>query len=390
MNNVKKIGIVSSYVPRECGVAEYTNFLLGGITKNSYAKSVIIAMNDNKKYKYGNEVVCQIEKDNIQSYISAAKFINKSNIDIVSIQHEFGLYGGPNGNFIFKFVKELKKPLIITLHTVPLVLEKPFRIRARKYRSRIKLLEKILPYVKKVIVMSEIAKDFITNELNYPRNNIYVLNHGVPQISKEEIALRRTKTRHEILKLKDDEILLYSFGLLTSKKGFEYAIRALPEIIEKTDKKVVYLITGEMSKHNKEDYQRKLQNKVIELKLEDSVRFISRYVSNEELISFLSSADIVITPYLIKELTSSGVLSYAIGVRSCLVSTPYIFALEVLKKNSIGRLVKFKDYKSIAKEIIGLIENPKLIEECKKNIDSYNRENNWDKISKNFVEILER
>ncbi len=382
-----KICFISTYIPRECGIATYTNNLIGAIRKaDQKVKMSVIAMND-KDYDYPGRVKLTInEKDN-KDYKKAADYINKRNFDVVSLQHEFGIFGGFNGNKIYYLLKNLEKPVIMTMHTVPICLTAPYSIKAKRYKSRSKLLKKILPYISAITVMTETAKKFIAQEFNYPANRIYLIPHGAPDIPNSQIkSYQEEKSR---LGFNKNDFIISTFGLISPKKGLEYVIHALPKIIKANpEKSIKYAILGKTHPKKPKTYIRSLINLSKKLGLENNVIFDRRYLKYSEIYRYLSNTDIYITPYYSKEQASSGTLSYAISTGRCVVSTPYIFAQDIIKNHKIGELVEFKDQSSIEKAINHLIQNPKLISQYEKNSRDVGNNIEWTKIGRKFIEAF--
>lgn len=381
------IGFVSSYLPRECGIATFSNNLEIEIKKiYPNIKMKIIAMND-KKYKYSKKVVFQINQNNDQSYIEAAQFINQSDIDVVSLQHEFGLYGGFKGNKILLLLERLTKPVVVTLHTVPITSKYslPNNIRSRK--TKMKLLKKISCYVKKITVMINTSKEFLSDTLDIPNSKIQVIPHGAPEISSK--VLLKYQSQRKLLKFDKDDFIITTFGLIIPKKGLEYMIKALPKIIAANpQKKIKYLIAGQMHPRQPKTYLDYLKDLTKKLKLSNNVIFDNRYLTYDEIYRYLAITNIYITPYYSREQASSGTLSYAIAAGCCIVSTPYVFALEMIERKKIGQLVNFKDPNSIANIVSGLIKNPDLINKYKKNSYELGESIHWGKVAKKYIDLF--
>lgn len=381
------IGFVSSYLPRECGIATFTNNLETEIKKiYPNIKMKIIAMND-QKYKYSKKVVFEINQNDDRSYINAAQFINQSDIDVVSLQHEFGLYGGFKGNKILLLLERLSKPVVATLHTIPITSKYSLPTNIRSRKTKMKLLKKISCYVQKITVMVNTSKEFLNEKLDIPNSKIQVIPHGAPEISSK--TLLKYQSQKKLLKFNKSDFIITTYGLIIPKKGLEYMIKALPKIITANpQKKIKYLIAGQMHPRQPKTYLDYLKDLTKKLKLSDNVIFDNRYLTYDEIYHYLAITDIYITPYYSREQASSGTLSYAVAAGCCVVSTPYVFALEMIERKKIGQLINFKDSNSIANIVSGLIKNPDLIKEYAKNSYKLGRSIYWNKVAKKYIDLF--
>ena len=389
MNNNLKICFVSSYIPRQCGIATYTNNLMSAVkSANKEVEFSIVAMND-EEYKYSNVVKQTINQNNNQDYIKAAEFINKSKIDVVSLQHEFGIYGGFNGNKLLYLLRHLKKPVVMTMHTVPISANKPYKIVAKRSGSRIKLIKKISNYVDAITVMTELAKEFLVNEIKIPSDKIFVVPHGAPILTPAHI--KEYLSQRKKIGLNEDDFVISSFGLITPKKGLEYAIKAMPDIIKHNpDKNIKYLILGRHHPKKPKAYLDSLISLTKKLGLENNVIFDSHYLHDKEIYHYLVNTDIYITPYYSKEQASSGTLSYAIACGKCIVSTPYIFAQDVVNRYKVGKLVEFKSAKSISEVVSDLIQHPDEMKKFAHNSSLMGEKIQWPKIGNEFLNIFNK
>jgi len=337
---------ISSYVPRKCGIATYTSDLTRAIDLiNPYCESRIIALiRPEDKIDYPPEVKFKINQYKIDSYIKAADYINKSKADIVVLEHEFGLYGGEFGEYIIKLIELIKKPLIITTHTIPDNSNEGYGL----------VLKDVIKFAHKVIVMMPESLQKLVKKYNYPKENIEIIPHGVPDISLEPTAKYKKKKGLE------SRIILGNINLLSDVKGLEYIIEALKEIKERFYN-VLYLIIGQthpvVLQTEGEKYRHFLREKIRQYNLQENVRFINRYMSLQELVVWLKIIDIYITPYLDPQQPASGALAYAIGAGKICISTPYLYAKEVLAEGR-GIIVPFRNSQAIADAVIDICENP--------------------------------
>lgn len=388
MKNKKfKIVFISTYVPRECGIATYTQDIIKEIKKTSLGiEAYIIALSD-QRYSYPKEVIFEIDENNDSSYIKAAELVNSSDIDVVSLQHEFNIFGGFNGKKIVKFLEKVKKPVIMTLHTLPIFQKKPYLISAKRWKSRSKLLREIFPLTDGIITMNEFSKNYILSNFDY-KGKIEVIYHGAPDISPKEIL--KYKEEKSKLNLSKKDFVILTFGLINEKKGLEYVIKALPSLIKENPKvNIKYFILGKTHPKRSPKYLEMLKKIARDLNLENNVIINNKYLSLEEIFRYCSNADVFITPYYVKEQTSSGVLTYAIDAGCCIVSTPYIYAKELIEKYKIGEIIKFKNPKSIVTIIGKLIKNPQLILEYQKNSLKLAKKIHWSTVGKKFLNFFQ-
>ncbi len=372
-NEAKRIAYLSSYPPRECGIANFTKDLIDAVSDLEGFKQSIIAINEKGAiYDYDRHVKWIIERDDAEDYVKAAEYVNSSNIQLVVIQHEFGLFGGDYGEHLKLFLENVKKPVITTLHTVQPDFDK----------KAIEVLKYIIERSEAVIVIAHAAIDMLKKQ-GIPCKKCVVIPHGCPSVD-----CTKGKSIKESLGLKD-RLVASTFGLISSGKGIEYAIQALPEVI-KREPRIIYLIIGEthpeVRKHEGEKYRNELTRLVSELGLEENVRFTNRFITKRELIKFLQATDIYLTPYISPNQISSGTLIYALGAGKAVVSTPYYHAQEVLA-NDRGILCKFKDSTSIAEGINRLLDD-NFRGQMQKRAYKYSRQFLWKNVAKKYAKRI--
>ncbi|MCJ7718617.1 glycosyltransferase family 4 protein [Candidatus Bathyarchaeota archaeon] len=376
-SNEEYIAFLGTYTPRECGIATFTKDLIDSIDLlGEFAPARVISVNEIETiYDYDSRVKQQIRQDFEEDYIQAAKYINSSRINAVNLQHEFGIYGGEWGKYILSFLQNVHKPVITTLHTV----QPDFEPKARN------VLKEITAHSKAIVVMARAAKN-ILKEYDVPNKKINVVQHGCPDISfltsdsvKPSLGLKGRTT-------------LSTFGLIHGGKGIEYAIQALPPLVEKYPN-ILYLIIGEthpeVRKIEGETYRMNLIKLVDQLGLKNHVRFHNRFLTKRELIRYLHATDICITPYIGPNQISSGALVYALGAGRAVVSTPYLHAKEVLSHGR-GMFCEFKNPDSIAEEVKKLLENDKLRRDIEKKAYRYSRSFIWPKVAQKYTDILKQ
>ena len=372
-NSAKRIGYLSTYPPRECGIANFTKDLIDAICEIDELKPSIIAVNEKGAiYDYDRRVKFKIDRDDAEDYVKAAEYVNSSNIQLLVVQHEFGLYGGDYGEHIKLFLENVKKPVITTLHTV----QPDFDLKA------IKVLRFIVERSEAVVVIAHAAIDMLKNQ-GIAYKKCVVIPHGCPSVDCTD-----NKSIKESLGLKG-RLVASTFGLINRGKGIEYAIQALPEVIKK-EPRIVYLIIGEthpeVRKHEGERYRNELTRLVSDLGLEEHVRFTNRFITKRELTKFLQATDIYLTPYVSPNQISSGTLIYALGAGKAVVSTPYYHAQEVLA-NDRGILCKFEDVDSIAEGINSLLDES-FRSEIQKRAYRYSRRFLWKNVARKYVNLI--
>jgi glycosyltransferase involved in cell wall biosynthesis len=370
-----RVVYVSSYPPRECGIATFTEDLIEAIDEyNMLAPGVVVAVNDTgATYDYDKRVRFQIERDFIESYLDAASWINNSNIDVVSLQHEFALFGGTNGGYIIAFLEKLKKPIVATLHTIPY----PDSSNKRE------ILDKIASLSDSIVVIGSNAAHILKEEYNI-EDKTSIIPHGCPDVT----CVNREEVKASLGL--EDKIILSTFGFISSKKGIEYVINALPSIIEH-DSRVVYIVIGETHpekrKKEGEQYRNILSALVDSHGLERHVIFINRFLTKKELISYLQATDIYVVPSITRDQVSSGTLAYALAAGKAIISTPFPHAQELLS-NGRGLLCEFEDSDSIAECVITLLKDNKLREEMEKRAHNHSRQFLWPEVAKKYIKLF--
>jgi glycosyltransferase involved in cell wall biosynthesis len=373
----KYIAFLGTYTPRECGIATFTKDLIDSIDLLAeFAPARVISVNEIETiYDYDGRVKQQIRQDFEEDYIQAAKYINLSRINVVSLQHEFGIYGGEWGNYILSFLQNVHKPVITTLHTV----QPDFEPKARK------VLKEITAHSKAIVVMAGAARS-ILKEYNVPNKKIIVVQHGCP-----DIPFLSSDSVKPSLGLKGRTILS-TFGLINRGKGIEYVIKALPPLVKKHPN-MLYLIIGEthpeVRKIEGETYRMNLIKLVDQLGLKNHVRFHNRFLTKRELVRYLHATDIYITPYIGPNQISSGTLVYALGAGRAVVSTPYLHAKEALSHGR-GMFCQFRNPDSITDEVKKLLDNDKLRRDMEKRAYRYSRSFIWPKIAQKYTDILKQ
>lgn len=378
MSNAKrKIAFISSFIPRRCGIATFTSDLIDSMRISGGAdfEPTVIAMQSEPAIQYARPVKFKIRRDVRSDYIAAANYINYSDIDAVSIQHEFGLFGGLAGGYLNLLLQRLNKPVITTLHTV---LKNPSH---EYYDSMLDICQAS----EKLVVINRQGIQILEDIYGVSPHTIELICHGVP-----DLPFGDTKDYKDSLGMTGRKVIL-TFGLLSKNKGIEVMLRALPEIV-KADPSVLYVILGgthpEVLRQEGQSYKCQLEKMITDSGMQNNVFLHNHYVSNEELFRFLLAADIYVTPYLCEEQLSSGTLAFAVGAGKAVVSTPYWAAQELLAQDR-GRLVRFGDHKHMSDTIVEIIKDESLFMGLRKRAYDYGRAMTWPRIGKIYWKLFE-
>lgn len=373
-----KLAFIGTYPPRECGIGTFTNNLFNSmLDKHNQPQSghegFVIALNDNElAYEYPEEVKLTIRQEHQEDYLKAAGFINLSGADLCILEHEFGIFGGESGVYILPLLHRLDVPLVVTLHTI---------LKTPSYNEKAILVE-ICKMAQKVVVMSQKAIEFLIKVYHVPKEKIVFIEHGVP-----DIQFSQEKSKKEF-KLENKKVLL-TFGFIGRNKGIETVIRALPEVVVKYPE-VIYIILGKthpnVLRHSGEEYRIFLRRLVKNLQLEKHVVFLNEFINEQDLFKYLYASDIYITPYLNEAQITSGTLSYAVGVGSAVISTPYWHAAELLAEGR-GKLFSFNDSDSLAAMLTQLLGHPVELNEIKRKAYDYGRKITWPKTGEKYITV---
>ncbi len=380
-----RIAYVSSYTPRECGIATFTEDLTKSIDAlHVLEPAAIIGINDSgSSYNYGKEVVMQIDAADERTYHQVADLINVSDFDLVNVQHEFGLFGGDWGNYLLTFLERLSKPSITTMHTTlspdSRIFQSPESIAAHN-----KVVKGIGRYSSAITVMTKMAANILRENYDVDADKIRIIPHGTPPIPSVPSELAK-----DALGL-NGRIVLSTFGLLSRDKGIQNAIKALPELVKEWPD-ILYLVIGathpQVRLHEGEKYRKRLVRLVKRLELENNVKFHNRFLTQDELIQYLQGTDVYICPYINVDQLSSGTVTYALGAGRAIVSTPFYYATEVLAEGR-GLLCKFESPSSITESIRQLLENPGQRACIEKLSYEYGQEMTWPKVALKYASLF--
>ena len=368
-----RIAVIGNYSPRQCGIATFTTDLCDALgIEYPSAQLLAVAVNDpGSEYDYPPRVRFELTEGDPSSYDDAADFLNFSNVDLVCLQHEYGIFGGPAGSHILRLLRRLKMPVVTTLHTV---LSEPDE-------NQRAVMEEIAALSDRLVVMSEHSSKFLQDVFKVPEGKIDLIPHGVPDLPFGDPNFYKDSSGTE------GKAVLLTFGLLSPNKGIENVIEALPSILAKHPE-TVYVIVGATHPHVRrregDEYRLRLQALARQLGVGRQVIFHNRFVTPEEMAQFVGSADIYITPYRYEAQAVSGTLSYALGAGKAIISTPYWHASELLDDDR-GVLVPFGDSEAIATAAIGLLDNEATRHAMRKRAYLYARDTIWSSTAQSFM-----
>ena len=371
-----RVGFVSTYPPRECGIASYTRDLsLALLMQGHIRESVIVAINEDGGNLYSDKNVRNTIDQNIRdSYRAAASFLNDSNVSVTSVQHEYGIFGGEWGEYVLDLYANLEKPIVTTFHTV--LANPPEKAR--------RVLIELAEMSEAVVVTIESAAKLLEDQTGLSPKRIRIIGHGASlperwqdQYAKRELGLQK-------------RFVLATVGLISEGKGIEYAIRAIPRLVkERPD--LLYLVIGEthpeVRKHEGEEYRDKLVALAKRLEVETHVRFIDNFLPDDRLSRYLQAVDVYVAPYLGRDQVSSGTLTLALSHGKAIVSTPSTFSKEVLSGNR-GLLCKFADARSLAECVDRIMGDPGLKRQLEANAFKYGRQVGWTRVADEYAEAF--
>src|SRR6202048_4850473 len=373
-----RVAMIGNYLPRKCGIATFTTDLCDAIHAEYRATELLaLPVNDTAEgYSYPARVRFELSQDKVASYRQAADFLNFSNIDLVCLQHEYGIFGGPAGSHILELFRRLQMPVVTTLHTV---------LREPNLDQRM-VMEEIAALSDRLIVMSRQSADILEEVFQVSPEKVDLIPHGIPDLHFTDPNFYKDGFGTE------GKDVLLTFGLLSPNKGIENVIQALPNILSRHSN-AVYMISGVTHPHvlrqEGDKYRLYLQKLARDLGVEASVIFRNRFVSPQELVELIGAADIYITPYKHKGQVVSGTLAYALSAGKAIISTPYLHAIELLDDER-GVLVPFDDPQAIADKTIALLDNGTARHAMRKRAYLYARDMVWDRVAQQYMGSFER
>src|SRR5438477_1696454 len=376
-SNIREIAFLGDYLPRKCGIATFTADLLGAVAAEYPEKHCFaVPVNDvNDGYEYPDVVRFEIEEQDLSSYKRAADFLNIDNADVLCVQHEFGIFGGMAGSHVLALLREVKMPVITTLHTV---LREP---NAEKRR----VMQELIARSARLVVMADRGRQMLEEIYHAPPPKIDLIAHGIPDIPFVDPNYYKDQFGVE------GRRVLLTFGLLSPNKGIEHVLNALPRILAEFPD-VVYIVLGATHpnelREQGEGYRLSLERLAKKNKVQKNVIFYNRFVSLEELKEFIGAADLYITPYLNEAQITSGTLAYTFAAGKAIISTPYWHAAELLAEDR-GVLVPFGDAKSMAREVSGLLRDETRRHTMRKNAYKLGREMVWSNVARLYMRSFE-
>ena len=375
--DLKRVAFIGNYLPRQCGIATFTTDLSDMFTEQfPDIQSMVLAMNDTTEgYSYSDKVRYEIRESNLFDYERAANFLNQHSVDAISLQHEFGIFGGEWGKYILTLLRNVNAPVVTTFHTV---LEKPTP-------EQLETMREVARLSNRVVVMSEDSRRDLQDIYGVPEHKIDFIPHGVHDVPFMDPGFHKDKFGAE------GRFVIMTFGLLSRNKGLEYVIEALPEVVKKYPQ-LTYLILGATHPHvvayEGEAYRDSLKARVRELGIEDNVLFYDQFVDLQDLKEFIGAGDVYITPYLDPEQVVSGTLAYTVSAGKAVISTPYRYAKELLADER-GILVPFRDSKAIAEKILYLLDNEAERDAMRKRAYMYGRSMVWSAVAQSYRESFD-
>lgn len=367
-SDLRKIAFVGDYLPRKCGIATFTHDLRSAVAQYAPSECIVVPVDDIADgYEYSPEVRFQIAEQDLDSYRRAADFLNFSDVDVVSLQHEFGIYGGPAGGHILAFLRDLRRPVVTTLHTV---LPQP-NINQKR------VMDQLIELSTRLVVMTERSRSMLRDVYKVPQNKIDHIVHGIPDCPFADPNFYKDQFGVE------GKFVGLTFGLLSPNKGIETVLKALPEVIREVPN-FMYIILGathpSLVRSEGETYRMSLERMAKELGIQKHVSFYNRFVELRELTDFIGAADLYITPYLNPEQAVSGTLAYSFGCGQAVISTPYWHAEELLDDDH-GVLVPFADSPALAREMIALLNDDQRRHAMRKRAYLLGREMVWSHVA---------
>ncbi len=372
-----RFGCVSTYAPRRCGLATFACDLVGAITRELGDEQAcqIVALNDGlSSYQYPDSVRFEVRQEEPADYRLAADLMNTRGLDLLLLQHEYGIFGGPEGAHVLNLLRDVRMPVVTTCHTV---LEDPLEQQRRVLSSLVEISDR-------VVVMSQRGAELLKNVFAAPPEKVVIIPHGIPDMPFVDPSFHKDQFGVEGRKV------MLTFGLLTHYKGIEYAIQALPQIVARHPD-FVYIVLGathpKIKEAHGEEYRHSLMRMADDLGVGDNVAFHDRFVELEELCKYLGAADLYLTPYVSQQQITSGTLAYAMGAGKAVISTPYVYAREMLADGR-GMLVKFRDPQSIAETVCWLLDHEVEQQAMRKKAYLFSRQALWSEVARSYLDVF--
>ncbi|HEY2573103.1 MAG TPA: glycosyltransferase family 4 protein [Verrucomicrobiaceae bacterium] len=373
----KRIAFLGGYEPRRCGIATFTTDLCEAVAAAAPGSECFAgAMNDRVEgYRYPPGVRFELLEKDLDSYRRAADFLNFNNVDVLCVQHEFGIYGGPAGSHLLALLKEVRMPVVTTLHTV---------LREPNF-AQSKVMEELVRRSDRLVVMARKGAEMLREIYQVPEVKLDFIPHGIPDIPFADTGSYKAQFGVE------GRMVLLTFGLLGPGKGIEHVIEALPEIVRRHPN-VVYLVLGAthptLVARDGENYRLSLERLADDRGVKEHVIFYNRFASLDDLKEFIGATDIYLTPYLNESQITSGTLAYVFGAGKAVISTPYWHAQELLADGR-GTLVPFRNHQAIADGVCDFLDDPAKMEHTRRAAHQMGREMIWPAVSQRYLESFQ-
>lgn len=367
---------LGSFPPRECGIATFMKDVVDSFDAAYATRSAVIAIDEpgGEDRAYPDQVVERLVQHDPESYARIAEFVNAYPCDVVNIQHEYGLFGGDDGESAVGLISGIRKPVVTSLHTV---LPDPSPEHLRVARA-------LCATSSAVVVLSETGREILIGRYSVDPAKIHVIPHGVPDVPLVDTRDAKRKLGF------GGRMTISTFGLINRGKGLEYAIDAMGAVV-RSHPEALYLILGQthpvIRRNEGESYRRGLEASIAQNGLADNVKLVDKYLEFDELIEYLAATDIYLTPYLNPVQIVSGTLAYAVGCGKAIVSTPYLYATELLA-NGRGFTVPFRDPSAIATTLVALLDDPALRESTQRRAYKYGRQMTWPCVARGYGDLF--
>jgi glycosyltransferase involved in cell wall biosynthesis len=368
---------MGSFPPRECGIATFTKDVVESFDAAFSTRSQVVALDEpgGESRFYSERVVARLRQNERASYARVAAAIDANGAELLDVQHEYGLFGGEDGSWFLDLLEAVRKPVVVSLHTV---LPEP----SRSHRAVTRV---ICERSSAVVVLSETGRRILVETYGVDPQKLHVIHHGVP-----DVPFRPSTGAKWALGF-GDRTIVSTFGLISRGKGLEYGIEAMRTIVRRHPE-ALYLILGQthpsVRRFEGESYREELTAAISAAGLADNVKLIDRYLEFDELIGYLGATDIYLTPYLNPVQIVSGTLAYAVGMGKAIVSTPYLYAQELLAHER-GRLAAFRDPDSIASAVGALLDDPWLRRATERRAYRFGRQMTWPHVARAYARVFE-
>jgi glycosyltransferase involved in cell wall biosynthesis len=363
---------MGSYPPRECGIATFTRDVVESYDRAYGTSSNVVAIDEpgGENRSHERRVIARLQQNDRSSYQRVARAANAHPSDLVNVQHEYGLFGGADGAWVLDFLNALEKPVVVSMHTVLPEASESHRDVTRRICDR----------ADAVVVLSQTGKDILIDGYGADPHKTHVIHHGVP-----DVPFRSTEVAKAAFGV-GQRTIISTFGLISRGKGLEYAIEAMRGVV-KRHPEALYLILGEthpaVRRNEGETYRESLVAKIAECGLQNHVALVDKYLEFEELMNYLGATDIYVTPYLNPVQIVSGTLAYAVGAGKAIVSTPYLYAQELLAERR-GFLVPFRDATALADRLAALLDDPWLCRATERRAYRFGRQMTWPHVAQDY------